>query len=185
MNNSEIDITSLLETDMFEFSHSQAEGGENAGPNTWNAAMNGPRPLLTTPEQFDEFRDYVRGFGAWTDEEIEAWNENECQALLLQMIAGDTREAPALIDGVSIYLRNGGWFYDHESTPDLETGAFDTRSETYQAAASEHYRPNCYPHAESIDEIDWEEYEVMSQAGRIAGRLFKTDEGRVYFSIGN
>lgn len=91
----EINITSLLETDMFQFSHSAMEGGENAGRNTWTAALNGPRPLLNTPEEFQALRDHMEGFGAWNAEETAAWSENECQAIFLQMIAGDVREAGA------------------------------------------------------------------------------------------
>jgi len=91
----EIKITQLLDEDMFQFSHSAHEGGRNAGNNTWNAAMNGPRPLLETPEQFQAARDYFQGFGAWDREECDAFTENEVQALLLQFIAGDVREAGA------------------------------------------------------------------------------------------
>jgi hypothetical protein len=181
----EIEITQLLETDMFTFSHSCAEGGENAGPETWNAALNGPRPLLKTPEEFDAFRDFVKDSGGWDDEEIAAWDENELQALFLQWIAGDTREAPALIEGVTFYERAGEWFYDHESTPDEETGPFESRSEAYQAAASEHYRRGCYPSADTLEEIDWQEYEAKAQAGQIPSRLFKTETGKIYFYIGN
>lgn len=89
----EINITSLIDADMFQFSHSVAEGGENAGRNTWNAALDGPRPLLSTPEERDAFRDHVRGFGAWDEAEIAAWTDNELDALFLQLIAGDCREA--------------------------------------------------------------------------------------------
>jgi len=181
----EIEITQLLEKDMFTFSHSRAEGGENAGPETWNAAMNGPRPLLKTPEEFEAFRDFVKDSGGWSEEEIAAWNENELQALFLQWIAGDTREAPAIIEGVTFYEKEpGAWYYDHESTPDEETGPFETRTESYQDAASTHYRPNCYPSADSIGEIDWHEYETQSQAGRISSHLFKSDEGKIYFELG-
>ena len=129
----EINITSLLEEDLYQFSHSVAEGGQNAGKNTWNAALNGPRPLLSTPEEISEFRDYVREFGAWTDEEIDAWDENECQALFLQMIAGDCRE--------------GG--------------------------------------ADSLGAMDWQKYQEDSESGRISGRMFRGDDGQVYFYIGN
>lgn len=89
----EINITQLLEEGMFQYSHSRAEGGQNAGENTWSAAMNGPRPLLETPEQFQAARDYFRSTGGWDAEECEAFTENEVRALLLQFIAGDVREA--------------------------------------------------------------------------------------------
>jgi hypothetical protein len=181
----EICISQLLEEDMFQYSHSKMEGGERAGEETWGAAMKGPRPLLTTPEQFAEFRDFVQSSGGWTRKEIDSWDENELQALFLQWIAGDTRESPAKIEGVNLYEREGKWFFDHESSPDMETGEFDSRSEAYHAAASAHYRQGCYPTADALDEIDWDEYEIMSQAGCISSRLFKGSDGKIYFYIGN
>lgn len=94
----EINLTSLIETDMFAFSHSRAEGGEDAGRNTWNAAkehVTSEISLLPTEEACQEFRDYMKDFGAWNDEERAAWDAAECNALLLQLIAGDVREAGA------------------------------------------------------------------------------------------
>lgn len=91
----EINIPQLSETPMFSFSHSMAEGGENAGANTWQAALNGPRPLLNTEEEYQAFRDFVKSSGGWSEEEIAAWDINELQALFLQWIAGDVREAGA------------------------------------------------------------------------------------------
>lgn len=95
----EIDITALRHVDVWQFSHSQAENGftGNAGKETWQAALNAglEPPLLNAPEAIAEFRDYVRDFGAWDDEEITAWNENECNALFLQFVSGDIREAGA------------------------------------------------------------------------------------------
>ena len=87
----EIDITAFFENaDPFEFSHSRA----NAGPQTWaNAKEEAQRsPLLTTPEQLDALRSYVREFGAWSEEEIAAWGPIECNALFIQLISGDMRE---------------------------------------------------------------------------------------------
>lgn len=48
----EIDITSLLEADQFALSHSAAEGGQNAGRETWQASLAAAEetPLLDTPE---------------------------------------------------------------------------------------------------------------------------------------
>lgn len=92
----EIDITRFFkEADAFEFSHSIAEGGKNAGKETWQAALNegASAPLLSTPEQLEALREYVKGFGAWSDEEISAWSEAECNALFIQLISGDMREA--------------------------------------------------------------------------------------------
>lgn len=97
----EIDITRLVtEEDMFEFSASRAERGQNAGPETWANAKDeaAARPLLAD-EQLPAFRDYVRDFGAWEDEEIDGWSPVECNALFVQMVAGDMREAESLCPG--------------------------------------------------------------------------------------
>lgn len=143
----EINITSLLEEDLFPFSHSAAEGGPNAGRNTWQAALDGPRPLLNTPEEFAAFRDHVRGFGAWDDEEIDGWSENECQALFLQMISGDCRECPRK----------------------LEPGE-----------TSDPQRP---ARASSLDEIDWEAYEIEAESGHVSGNFFRTNAGEIFYSL--
>lgn len=91
----EIDITRFFnEADAFEFSASRMERGENAGAETWNNAKTeaSDSPLLTTPEQLDALRAYVKGFGAWSEEEIAAWSDVECNALFIQIISGDIRE---------------------------------------------------------------------------------------------
>ena len=133
----EINITSLLETDLFPFSHSRHEGGQDAGRNTWNAAKDeaGSAPLLQTPEQLQSLRDYVRGFGAWDAGEIEGWDAVECNALFLQLVAGDVREA--------------GW--------------------------------------DSLDEAEWEEGSLVnSRTGERAeaGRIYRGDDGNLYFYLG-
>lgn len=97
----EIDITTFVtEGDMFEFSASQMERGMNAGPETWanSLAEAGERPILTD-DQLPEFRDFMRGFGAWEDAEIDAWSPAECNALFIQFFAGDLREAESLCPG--------------------------------------------------------------------------------------
>src|ERR1019366_2877227 len=92
----EINITSFFgNCDPFEFSASRAERGANAGAETWrNAVKEGADcPLLKTEEELQALRDHMRGFGAWDNDEIAAWSAAECNALLLQMISGDMREA--------------------------------------------------------------------------------------------
>lgn len=190
MNSSEIDITRLLETDMFTFSHSQAEGGQDAGSNTWQAAVNHAKetrpPLLETEEQKEQFRDFVKSSGGWDEEEISAWSDDELNALLLQWIAGDVRECPAKLDGITFEERENEWWYSHEYTDDVETGPFESRSKAYAQAAGEQMgRPYQTPQAEYLEEIDWPEYEVEAQQGRISGSLFKAEDGKVYFSISN
>ena len=49
--------------------------------------------VLDTEEKQEAFRDFVRSAGAWSDEEIAGWSGTELEALCLQWIAGDVREA--------------------------------------------------------------------------------------------
>jgi hypothetical protein len=98
----ELNITHLMERsdDMYLYSASAAELGEDAGRITWRNAMDSaeiPPPLLTD-DQLPEFRDYIREFGAWSDEAIDSWDAQNCNALCLQMIAGDIRERQAFAD---------------------------------------------------------------------------------------
>lgn len=184
----DINITQLLEEDMFEYSHSAHEGGQNAGTNTWNAALKGPRPLLNTPEEIQALRDYIQGFGAWSEEEIAAWDDNECQALFLQLIAGDVRECPAILSEVEFEERETDyWFYQtlKDKKEKLESGPFESRHDAYKAASNELVGWNQQRSAESIDEIDWPEYEVKASAGRISGRLYKAEDGQVYYTLGS
>lgn len=91
----EINITSLLESDMFAFSHSVAEGGENAAQNTWCNAKEAGTRFLDTDEKTEAFLDFIAGFGAWDEGERTAWSAEDREALLLQFIAGDVRDTGA------------------------------------------------------------------------------------------
>lgn len=179
----EIDITSLLESDQFALSHSQAEGGPDAGPHTWQASLERAEEtaLLDTPEKLEAMRDFARSSGGWSAEEIAEWTPQEVNALFLQWIAGDCRQCPAILEGVSFECRDGQWWHSDESEPDMETGPFETRSDAYDDA-----RPiGRAPRADSLDEIDWPEYETQASAGRISGNLFRADDGRIFFYLGN
>ena len=94
----EINITHLVEAgNMMDYSASVAESNKaNIGEITWqnamNDAMNDP-VLLQTAEQIQEAKVYFKGFGAWESDEILNWTDQEVNALLLQFIAGDIREA--------------------------------------------------------------------------------------------
>lgn len=93
----EIDITALFnEQDAFNYSHSRAEGGTRAGENTWRAAKeraaSEPMPL-TTPEHFDALRQWAKETGAWDESERNAWTDEDCNALFIQLVSGDMREA--------------------------------------------------------------------------------------------
>mgnify|MGYP000848908751 FL=1 len=91
----QIDITSLAQTDAFQYSASAAEMGQNAGQITWRNNLNDAPALLDTEEKKEAFRDFVREFGAWEEEEITAWDYQEMNALFHQFVMGDIREAGA------------------------------------------------------------------------------------------
>lgn len=90
----DINITRFI-TDAapMDYSASVAEIGANAGRDTWQAAMEDAPDynLLDNDDARDEFRQYVKGFGAWSDERIAAWSDTELNALLMQLISGDIR----------------------------------------------------------------------------------------------
>lgn len=94
----EINITKLFNSiEPAYYSASRAELGDNAGQITWQNAKDRAeedQPLiLETEEQKEAFRCFVENSGGWTREEIDAWNDTELNALCLQWIAGDMREA--------------------------------------------------------------------------------------------
>jgi hypothetical protein len=90
----QIDVTSLvLEDDAYAYSASAAEMGQDAGRITWrNALQRANDALLATEEELDALRDWARGSGGWTCDEIEAWSDAECNALFIQIVSGDWRE---------------------------------------------------------------------------------------------
>jgi len=92
----ELNITALMNRreDMKYYSASQAELGSDAGKVTWENAKDAveKQPLLTTEEEISEAKEWLEDFGAWYDDEIDAWDNQEVNALALQMIAGDIRE---------------------------------------------------------------------------------------------
>lgn len=175
---------------MFPFSHSRWEGGENASRNSWSASTHHAHtiqpPLLSTPEQFQAARGHFKEYGAWDAEEVASWSEDEILAMVLQEIAANVRESPANIEGVSIYqMDSGEWYFSHEAEPDMETGPYEDRTSAYRDAANTHYGYNQTPRADSLEEIDWSEYEERASQGSISSRLSRSGDGEIYFYIGN
>lgn len=186
----EIEITSLLEVDQFQLSHSCAEGGHDAGQNTWQAAKQAAREtiLLDTEGKLDAMRDFARSSGGWTAEEIAAWSAEEINALFLQWVAGDCRQCPATLEGIEFEERHPGYWYfqtpaDKEN--DMEDGPHDSRSEAYKVASDEVVGFNQTRRADSLDEIDWQEYEAACEAGQCPSNFYKTEDGRIFFSLSN
>ena len=95
----EIDITQFVRTaETCELSASVAELGADAGRITWDNAKREAftTQLLADTEALAAFRAWVQGFGAWSKDEIAAWDQVECNALLIQYISGDLRELESL-----------------------------------------------------------------------------------------
>jgi hypothetical protein len=92
----EIDITDFFKNvDTWDFSGSHATHGPGAGKRTWNAAKGqaAETPLLDTPEALDAMRKWAKESGGWNKEEIAAWSDVEVNALFIQLVTSDMREA--------------------------------------------------------------------------------------------
>ena len=100
----EIDITHLFNgtVDTWPLSGSVATHGANAARETWASAnvAAAERPLLDTPAALEDMRGWAKASGGWEPEEIAAWSDQELNALFLQLVAGDMREAG--LDGIEI-----------------------------------------------------------------------------------
>ncbi len=134
----EIDITEFFNSetvDMSDISGSVMEHGPNAARITWNNAREASKEyrVLDSVEKDEAAREFLAGFGAWTREEIDAWDDNDLNALILQFIAGDIRE-----------------------TPDMDVGDWD-----------------------------WGLYQRLAMEGAVAGRMYRGDDGRVYYYLGS
>jgi hypothetical protein len=94
----ELNITRFAKTaELGDISGSIAELGKDAAQYTWaNAKREAESNQLIDEESRDEFESWAKDFGAWEEEEIAAWSLDECNALLLQYIAGDLREIESL-----------------------------------------------------------------------------------------
>lgn len=94
----EINITQLISRETFspwELCNSVANLGEDAANVTWrnSLAQAKEEPLvLTTQEEMDAFLSFVKESGGWTQEERDAWSEDEVRALFIQWVSGDIRE---------------------------------------------------------------------------------------------
>lgn len=101
----ELDITDFFNSCNPKcYSASCAELGDDVGSITWQNALDRDAGLLDTEEKREAFKSYVRGFGAWDDEEIAAWSHEELNALLIQFISGDMRE-----DGLHANMDDDEW----------------------------------------------------------------------------
>lgn len=92
----ELNITRFVtEASPMDYSASPAELGQDAGRITWGNAIEDSADfmLLDSAEKLQAMRDHLRGFGAWDDDEIAAFSDTDLNALLIQCISGDLRDA--------------------------------------------------------------------------------------------
>lgn len=92
----EINITGIFYTGRAHlYSASAAELGEDAGKITWANALaySNKHRMLDTEDELEAFRAFVKDTGGWTQEEISHWTNHELNALFVQFVAGDIREA--------------------------------------------------------------------------------------------
>lgn len=89
----DIDVTPILDEDCSILSASQFELGPEAGAITWrNCIALAERLPLITDANRDDVRDHFREYGAWKDEEIDAWTDTELTAMVWQEAASDVRQ---------------------------------------------------------------------------------------------
>jgi hypothetical protein len=71
------------------------------------------QPLLKDDDARDAARHWLKGFGAWTEDEIAAWSDDELNALVVQFVAGSIREMEAY-DTPEEYQERDGRIYGTE-----------------------------------------------------------------------
>jgi hypothetical protein len=116
----EIDITDFFKNaETWNLSGSIATHGPNAARDTWNNAKQeaSESPLLKTKAELDAMRKWAKETGAWSREEIAAWSSGEVNALFIQLVTGDMREAGFEDD----YFEDIDWETHEEES--RETGA--------------------------------------------------------------
>ena len=101
----DIDVTDFLaSTDCDMLSGSVAELGPNAGQITWTNSIEASKGFNPLPDgdALQEFREWLKPWGAWDDAEIAAMSDEHLRALCVQWIASDWRECfewPEHVDG--------------------------------------------------------------------------------------
>ena len=91
----DIDVTDFLaSTDCAMLSGSVAELGPSAGRITWQNSIDVVKEFNPLPDAdaLQEFRDWLKPWGGWSDAEIEAMSDEHLRTLCVQWIAGDWRE---------------------------------------------------------------------------------------------
>ncbi len=100
-----------------DYSASMVELGDNAGAITWRAACSDAPffNILNTGDKRHAFREFLLSSGGWSREEITSFKSNELNALCMQFIAGDMREAG--LDGVDRFSESA--WNDYEAMANI------------------------------------------------------------------
>jgi len=91
----DIDVTDFLaSTDCSLLSGSVTELGPSAGRITWANSINATKKFNPLPDDdaLQEFREWLKPWGGWSDAEIAAMSDEHLRALCVQWIASDWRE---------------------------------------------------------------------------------------------
>lgn len=94
----EINITKFFkEENADDYSGSVATHGANVGKETYEAAClasshKGFNSMLDSPEAVAAFKAHIKGYGAWSDEEIAEWDIDELTGLFIQIISSEMKE---------------------------------------------------------------------------------------------
>jgi glutaredoxin 2 len=120
----ELNITKYFEeNDPYYMSGSVANLGSDAAKFTWNNCLEASDgELLNSEEDCQETRNWLRSFGAWSDDEINSWTKTELEAFILQDAARGINEM------IAIYERD----YDEEILSTQEIIELISNDEDYQ-----------------------------------------------------
>ena len=91
----DIDVTDFLaSTDCGLLSGSVTELGPNAGRITWANSIKASKEFNPLPDAdaLQEFREWLKPWGGWSDDEIASMPDQHLRALCLQWIASDWRK---------------------------------------------------------------------------------------------
>jgi hypothetical protein len=90
----ELNITKYFEeNDPYYMSGSVSKLGANAACITWeNSLAASDGELLTSEESCQDTRDWIREFGAWSEDEINSYTKTELEAFILQSAASEIND---------------------------------------------------------------------------------------------
>lgn len=97
-------------------SGSAAELGPNAGKFTWERCLEAAKDHISLFQgvDYDALREHFNDYGAWDQEAVNGWNDEQLRALAIQEIAADYRyqtEQDASEDQVRHLLAKDGLIY--------------------------------------------------------------------------